>query len=56
MDEVITCNCGNQSWIIGTSGTRCSRCGYKLDHNWILQNLSIAEINDRIAKEVLNKK
>ena len=54
MDEVITCNCGNRSWIIGTSGTRCNACGYQLNHNWILQILSISEINDIIAKEVLD--
>ena len=26
MDEVVTCRCGNQSWVIGTAGIRCSKC------------------------------
>ncbi len=26
MDEVITCQCGGQYWVLGTSGTRCSQC------------------------------
>ena len=29
MDEVLECpKCKNQSWIIGTSGTRCYKCNY----------------------------
>ncbi|KKN83559.1 hypothetical protein LCGC14_0297980 [marine sediment metagenome] len=28
MDEVITCKCGNQAWVIGEMGARCSRCNY----------------------------
>lgn len=27
LDEVIVCKCGNQAWILGTSGARCSECG-----------------------------
>jgi hypothetical protein len=31
MDTVITCTCGNQSWTIGYSGTRCCKCGKFLE-------------------------
>ena len=31
MDKVITCTCGNQSWTIGYSGTRCCKCGNFLE-------------------------
>ncbi len=26
MDEVITCNCGSQAWVIGESIIRCDKC------------------------------
>ena len=31
MDEVLTCKCGNQNWVIGTTGIRCGKCGFFLD-------------------------
>lgn len=31
MDQVITCTCGSQSWVIGYSGTRCCQCGKFLE-------------------------
>ena len=46
MDKVITCYCGNQSWVIGMSGTRCNRCGSFLRPNSVIAD--IEEINDFI--------
>lgn len=40
MDEVITCYCGCQSWIIGTSGTRCSA-----RHHWLIGNVVSADVS-----------
>lgn len=36
MDEVITCKCGNQRWIIGEQGVRCSECYYYLMKGWVI--------------------
>ena len=30
MDEVVTCKCGHQAWILGTHGIRCHKCGLAL--------------------------
>ncbi len=30
MDEVITCGCANQTWVIGVNGVRCSQCEHWL--------------------------
>lgn len=46
MDEVITCVCGCQSWVIGNAGTRCSKCGYRLDVDDIVAKVGM--INDKL--------
>jgi hypothetical protein len=48
MDEVITCTCGNQSWVIGTSGVRCSKCRLFLATGSVVSN--IQEINSRLKE------
>lgn len=48
MDEVITCICKNQAWVIGTSGTRCSKCGYWLNDGAVVANIS--ETNERLER------
>ncbi len=30
MDEVVTCRCGHQAWVLGTHGIRCNKCGLAL--------------------------
>lgn len=47
MDEVITCpKCCNQTWVIGTSGTRCGKCAYWLEPGQVVA--AVAEINKRL--------
>jgi hypothetical protein len=48
MDEVITCICGNQSWVIGFTGTRCDKCGEKLGAGEVVVN--ITQVNERLRK------
>lgn len=52
MDEVITCKCGYQQWVIGTSGLRCTNCGYWVDDD-IVKNirLDISKINEWIKEQ-----
>lgn len=47
MDEVITCNCGGQMWVIGTSGIRCGKCDYWLPKECNL-NQAISYVNSLI--------
>jgi len=49
MDECVTCHCGNQSWVIGTSGIRCSKCGQSIDGAAL--NITIDEANERVAEK-----
>ena len=48
MDECITCKCGFSDWTIGTSGIRCSECGYLLDY---IINIDITEMNKKIKND-----
>ena len=41
MDEVVTCNCGNQDWVIGMSGVRCSRCC-----RWLKKGLVVVDVDE----------
>jgi hypothetical protein len=43
---VITCICKNQSWVIGTSGTRCDKCGYWLNRDEI--DTDVTKTNKRL--------
>ncbi len=58
MDEAITCKCRSQSWVVGTSGVRCAKCGWWLPRDIdALVRVDISEVNERIdqfaaAKEV----
>lgn len=36
MDECIKCNCGSYDWTIGTTGTRCSKCGFWLPEEFCM--------------------
>jgi len=47
VDEVVTCKCGCQAWVIGTSGTRCSKCGF-----WLGSLLDVRWINAMIQTRV----
>ena len=44
MDEAITCNCGNQKWVLGTSGVRCASCQYWVPKGWI--TYVVQEVNE----------
>lgn len=48
MDEVITCHCGSQEWIIGTNGTRCAKCGHWLDANDI--KVDVCLVNSKLKQ------
>jgi hypothetical protein len=49
MDEVITCRCGCQSWVIGNAGIRCPKCNYYLPPGKYVEVLeSIYTINRQI--------
>ncbi len=42
MDEVITCpTCGGQTWVIGTSGTRCAKCDW-----WLMTSVELYSVAD----------
>ena len=47
MDEVITCRCGCQAWYIGTSGTRCCKCGFWLERGAVLAD--VTKVNNAIT-------
>lgn len=49
MDEVITCKCGNQAWVIG-SYVRCSKCGYS-PIGGIKLSQDVSAINAAIAAD-----
>ena len=49
MDEVITCTCGSQSWVIGTMGTRCAKCGVWLRRKEVQADISA--INARLQRQ-----
>ncbi len=51
MDEVITCVCGNQSWVIGTIETRCSKCKNVLLPGEVAAE--VIEVNKRFNAERL---
>ena len=46
MDKVITCNCGCKSWIIGYSGTQCSKCGMFLESGSVIADVDA--VNDSL--------
>lgn len=50
MDEVITCKCGNQAWVLGVSGVRCSKCGYWLSSNMKI-TYDVIYANEKITGE-----
>ena len=55
MDEVITCGCTSQKWVIGTSGVRCADCGFWLSPREGLSksySLPVEEVNRDIAAEL----
>ncbi len=50
MDEVITCpKCVNQTWTIGTSGTRCGKCGFWLEPGQVVA--AVVEINEELENK-----
>jgi hypothetical protein len=54
MDEVVTCMCGCQSWVIGKSGIRCSKCSH-----WIYGleiNMDITKLNKEIELQKIQIK
>jgi len=61
MDEVFTCGCGFNTWVIGTTSIRCSQCGFGLsfiNHYIIIiggHEAGLPEINRRISVEWHNK-
>lgn len=49
MDEVITCKCGEITWIIGTEGVRCDVCGNFLDSGGVV--VDVSKVNKRLRGE-----
>jgi hypothetical protein len=50
-EEIITCQCGCQSWIIGETGIRCPSCDYDITDDFpisVIERIDVREINKRI--------
>jgi hypothetical protein len=52
MDEVITCKCGCQAWVVGTSGTRCNQCGFELWPGSLHTDVRIINVRINLIKRL----
>ena len=48
MENVYTCTCGNQTWIISNTGVRCTAC----KEEFVTQVTPVKEFNSKVAEEV----
>ena len=48
MEEVYTCKCGNQSWVIYSGKIECNKCGIV---HWIKMPFPANEFNNQLEKE-----
>lgn len=55
MDEIYTCTCGSQTWIIGEGKITCDSCGKDYELMWMegerCELETPSEFNERIRKE-----
>ena len=53
MEEVLTCGCGNQEWVINGWEFTCKKCGHKEPMS--VFNINVNQFNIRINQRKINK-
>ncbi len=48
MDDLYTCNCGNQTWEIFGSGVRCAACKTE----FLVAHMPVKEFNHMVTEEL----
>lgn len=48
MDNVYTCSCGNQTFVIIETGVRCTACNLTFD----VPHMSVRDFNHMVAEEL----
>ena len=48
MENVYTCKCGNQTWIVRDTGVRCTAC----EAEFVAQVTPVKEFNHKVAEEI----
>ena len=49
MDNVYTCSCGNQTWVISDNAVRCTACNAQ----FVTPLTPVAEFNHKVTEELM---